>query len=170
MDNLNNLANLDDYAGFLNSRNHSETCKYYDIPFFNSQINFNQYNLSILNLNIRSYFKHCDEFEGFLQNLNTSFDILILTETWLNLNNSNLLKLFGYNIYNLCRNNKNGGGVSILIKDSIKSTSASKFNLINNDIETIGVELNIDNNVINILGVYRPPTGNKNIFIETLNN
>ena len=170
MTNQIDVTNPDDFVGFLNAQNHSQSCIYYDISSFNSLNHVNQYSFRVLNLNIRSYFKNSDELQGFLLNIRDPFDVIILTETWLNSSTSELLKIPGYVAYNSFRNIKIGGGVTILVHEKIQSCSLNNLNLVNEDIESVGVELNINKSKIKLLGIYRPPSGNRLSFIDYMNH
>ena len=120
---------------------------------------------SIMTLNIRSLMKHKDELIHFLENFNKQIEILILTETW----NNNMLdhKLPGYKApINAYRSTKKGGGISIYIAEHINANKINNSEIINEHIETVSIS--IEQKIIT--AVYRPPAGNKNIFINELQN
>jgi len=45
--------------------------------------------------------------------------IIAVTETWLTCVSENLIKMEGYNLINLNRKNKTGGGVGMFVKNDI---------------------------------------------------
>ena len=93
---------------------------YYDPSKFDlSRINDGN-KLLILNFNIRSISKNFDNFITFLNGFNVDFDILILTETWLNADNKDLSDISNYNSYYGIRHGR-GGSVSIFVINSINS-------------------------------------------------
>lgn len=78
-------------------------------------------NLKIGHLNVRSL-KNRDHFllvkDTILQN---KFDVLTLSETWLNSSITNLeLEIPGYNLYRIDRNSKTGGGVGVYVLQTYK--------------------------------------------------
>jgi hypothetical protein len=93
--------------------------KYYDSSEFNSTIAdlSKTTQLSMFHSNIRSANKNANNLSIQLNKLNHQFDIITLSETWLNEHNTEINGFPEYNhIYNL-RNSKKGGGVSILVKN-----------------------------------------------------
>ena len=170
MTNLNDRNDPDDYVGFLNAQNQSASCKYFDISTFNLLNHGKEFSFKVLNVNIRSYFKNSDELEGFLRNIKYPFDIIFLTETWINASNSELLKISGYKAYNSFRNTKLGGGVTVLIRESYHSCALNNLNIINEDMESVGAELCVNNSKFKLLGIYRPPSGNRINFIDHINH
>ena len=58
------------------------SCKYYNENNFAHLLkNYNTSDLKIFHLNIRSLNKHVFELNAYLSNLNSKFDIILLTET-----------------------------------------------------------------------------------------
>ncbi len=83
------------------------------------------------------------------------FDIIALTETWLDSSVSNLELLpSGYKITRRDRENKRGGGVVLAVKDSIKS---EKFKFTSTSLELVGTVINTLSNDILVCVCYRPP-------------
>ena len=126
LDNLifNPFGQQQQEALFHNDRNFTDdnpikTCNFYSTQEFNSSItsrpNTNN-TLSLLHLNIRSIRNKFDAFLNYLQTLTHTFSIVVLTETWLNDNDSNIL-IPGYNLTKFNRQNKVGGGICIFFKE-----------------------------------------------------
>ena len=97
----------------LNSTNSS---KYYEIEHYNKlEIDTNT-DFSLLNFNIRSLSANFDLFNGFLSLLDSKFDVITFTESWLKENNKNLCIFDGYNeFHNLRTDGRRGGGISTYI-------------------------------------------------------
>ena len=107
----------------------------------------------------------------FLKNI-THHDIIGLGETWLTTGNKNMLNLSSYYDYSVVRKNNKRGGVSILIKKSIKKG----IKIINsNNVDTIWCKLekqffNIDKDLY-ICFIYNPPENSihqSNSFFDQL--
>ena len=145
-----------------------DVCNSYTIDNF-PNIDENQTDsLSVVNFNIRSYFKNFEEFQIVLDTTKFKHDIIILTETWARSNTSQLCTIPGYNAYHCYRPSRNGGGVSIFIKENLISEPMN-LNISTNIIECLGVKVKgIDNNWVKILGVYRPQSGLITDFNEKL--
>ena len=74
-------------------------------------------NLKLINLNIRSINKNFDELLILLDSFQTKYDIIVLTECWLN-ETYNPKKLAGYNNFETKINRNQNDGVVAYIKDS----------------------------------------------------
>jgi hypothetical protein len=95
-------------------------CKYYTLPNLNTELgNKNDSQLSIMSMNIRSLPKNYRNFIALLDNIDSKFDIITLTETWMKEHNLDLYQIQGYTQEAQIRDNKPGGGVSIFIKDHL---------------------------------------------------
>ena len=65
--------------------NYFEDCQYFDLNNINNYIDSNtSKSINIIHINIRSARKNLDEFLINLERTRTKFQIIILTETWLN--------------------------------------------------------------------------------------
>ena len=77
-----------------------------------------------------------------MNSFNISFQVIGLTETWLNDTNDDLFKLENYNFVNVNRSNKNGGGVGIYISNQMKYKLRTGLNLnYENLIESLFIEI-----------------------------
>ena len=75
--------------------------------------------LSIIHINCRSLNASIVNLKMFLENLDFSFDIIALSETWLHEMNTDQFHLGGYDFYHKNRNTKKGLGVVFFIKSDI---------------------------------------------------
>ena len=143
-------------------------CSSYNTGEFLSLIDKKCNNLSVLSFNIRSFFKNSDEFLACIENNNV--DVIVLTETWLNSDTEVLCNIPGYNAFHNYRKSKKAGGVSIFVNDSLK-TSKLKIDISNDTIECLGLKVYCNESLkwVNIIGIYRPPSGPINSFNIHLN-
>ena len=169
MSNHSDLFNSIDPDSNHFDANDFNSCKYYDVDSFLSPFINKGNNLNVLNFNIRSFFKNCDEFLALISRSSNDIDVIVLTETWFTKDNLYLCSIPGYRSFHCCRSIKIGGGVSIFIRDSI-DCSELDINVNNDTIECIGVKISIKNQVTNVLGVYRPPGNDISGFINCLEN
>ncbi len=109
-------------------------------------------------LNVRSIINKLDHIVIFIQQ--TDPDILVLTESWLRKNISNVdIALPGYNIFRADRDGR-GGGVAVYVKSDISVTvldsiTKPKF------FEFISLRLHLRPTSIIVIGIYRPPSANR---------
>ena len=99
----------------------SDKCDYLD-PSNCSDLNPENYNLVLMQLNIRSLLANQTDLRQLLQvmsNKNSSVDVLLLCETFLMPRTEKLVSIPGYCLVTNNRNNYKGGGVAILIREGI---------------------------------------------------
>ena len=101
--------------------------------------------------------------------MKTVFDVIALTETGLNTGNMNDYTIEGYESYHSVRENREGGGVALYIKNGYHCKVLSYFSLsIDNCLECLAVELCVSGKKnIRICVAYRQPGTNIDDFIET---
>ena len=145
--------------------------RYYDNCTFRTSFNKHTNIFSMLNANIRGIATNLDKFKFLLDELDHSFPIIGLTETWLKPHNVDCFSIKEYSHeYNL-RPNRVGGGVSFFISNKLMYSRRNGiqfnplFNSIIIDIERS--ELRSTRHMSVIL-VYRPPNTDSSIFINDL--
>ena len=146
------------------------SCEYVSVDSFKGMKNgFHAHGFSIINFNIRSFNKNSTEFLAYLDSTEHIFDIIILSETWINESTLVLSNIPGYCSVHSYRSNMVSGGISIFIRESIKFETIDGLVLSNNIIESVAITINYPNsqNKLNILGIYRPQ-GNIKLFTDTL--
>ena len=170
-------ADPDNFFNDLSCLSNIKNCKYYNVVSFKDKCNdINLVNnmLSLIHVNIRSVRKNFSHFDNYLKCLSFSPSIIALSETWLKKGESNLYTLPNYNTESLCRSQKSGGGVSIMIKSSLSYRLRSDLSMINNFSESLFVEIPKNNNNYHkdiLIGViYRPPNENMDIFNDYVTN
>ena len=139
-------------------------CKYVSVDTFKDEKQHFTDGLSIICFNIRSFNKNSEEFLAYLTNTDHTFDVIILTETWGRDDTRTLFTIPGYNSLHNYRKNKRGGGVSLFIKNTYKYLPIDELDISDEILESIAATIYIPraNKSVNILGVYRPPSGNIN--------
>jgi len=123
---------------------------------------------SVAHLNIRSMNTGFDEFLNYIHD--NSFDILGLSETWLNPeHNTSYFDIPGYTFIRKDRVGR-GGGVGIYLRKSIKFTIYD-FTFPSQpspDLEYVACKTKIQNKTLCILNMYRAPSSNLLQFFDTL--
>ena len=104
-------------------------------------------NFSVLNFNIRSMRKNFENLKLLLQDLNFSFKIICLTETWTHgdkwKKNSNF-SIPGYTVAHQSRANQiygNGGGVCIFVHNSLNYKPCNNLCINESDCEALTVDI-----------------------------
>ena len=123
--------------------------------------------ISMMHMNIRSMKANIDSFAAYLDTLEFRFKLIALTETWLDNNNHDLYNIPGYNMISNFRRESAGGGVSILIHESLCYKERTDLLLMNDAIECAFTEVYIGKKIL-IGVVYRPPNTPVQQFNEYL--
>ena len=153
------------YPGLLANRND----QYYNHDRFNNSFCVNSVtnSFSVLHLNINSMHKNGSDFIAYLSLLDLKFDIICLSETYV----TDILLandfLDDYQSYHTIRNN-HGGGVAIYVKNkfSANTTVLSSLSVKLDYIESIFVKINLNNRYSIVGCCYRPPSANKEHFLN----
>ena len=149
------------------------SCNYYSDCQFTAKIDKYHDGLSFIHFNARSLGANFINITEYLTDLNHSFDIIAISETWLNTGtNFSLHNIKGYDLFYVTRNNKKGGGVAIYTQKRINCKVLEQQTLvIDNMFECITIELCIDKqkNVI-VSCLYRAPGDYLEQFNEHLDN
>lgn len=163
------------YSHLLNGTLHN--CDYYLEDGFNkslSSLNIQDNCISMMHINIRSAVKNLQKLETYLANLNHSFQVTAVSESWLKDHNAPLYCLEGYQAEHNVRPTRGGGGVSLYIRDGIEYTIKKEMNHQNSVIESLFIEISkgqIGNCSDLIIGViYRPPNTDIKLFNEYMLN
>ena len=127
--------------------------------------------LHLTHLNTRSITKRWDTLKH--QVATSGIHVFTVSETWLKpATTNNMLNIPGYKFERLDRHMDNrGGGVGMFIKSNIiySAHELDKYNISNNIIECLWIIIKQPNQRKNIVrSVYRPPKGDKKMFIECL--
>ena len=112
------------------------------------------------------------ELLSMLSEMNFTFPVICLSETWLTMSNKDSVSLPGYHHESRVRSKKLRGGVSIFIRDCLPYKTRNDISVIEDDYEAIFIEIErsaigADHYVI-VGCVYRPPKANANTFNDGL--
>lgn len=100
-------------------------------------------------------------------------DVAVLTETWLTTDTTDFVTVQGYQHFNVTRDARRGGGVSVFIKDHYSSQCVDT--VLSPDIEVVSVKVSLKRmqstpSLLFLLAVYRPPQGDNNSCLTYLYN
>ena len=146
--------------------------QYFDSDKFNNVYD-NNYNsdFKMIHVNIRSLPKNGNTFVSFLETLRHKYQVICFSETWLN-SNRQIENLFPeYNQFHSMRPATQfaGGGVAILVHESLQSTELDNLSCNTEYIECIFVKITKSNESIVVGSCYRRPVlSNENAFISAL--
>jgi hypothetical protein len=96
------------------------------------------------------------------------YDLISITETWLSFANSDVsIAIPNYSIIRADRDGgRRGGGVALYVKNSL--TSKRRHDLMVSDGECLAVEINCGKRTLTVVSIYRPPSGNVQTFLNSL--
>ena len=143
--------------------------QYYSVETFNS-INFSNTDLNILHLNIRSINTSIDELTTFLDDLKCKFDVICITESWLNDATAQLYHIYGYQTFHSLRPiNKMGGGITVFVSDAYEVGVVREQTVCAEHIETLFLEVcNKRSGQILVLCTVYKPSGDGKLFVDSL--
>ena len=101
-----------------------------------------KYELSVYYTNCRSILNKVDMLRGLA--CVEKFDIIALTETWLDMSGKVFnpeVKIDGYTLFHKDRENRRGGGVALYVRDTLQCCINSKIK-IDNKTESLWVDIN----------------------------
>ena len=141
-----------------------DTCK---------NLNMENYNLIILQLNIHGLLSHQDDLKLLLHKLqknNSSVDMVLLCETFLNKKTENSINIPGYTVIANNRQQTRGGGTAILIKDGLKYNRRKDLDIfIEKEVEPVFIELLMKSNKHIVVGsMFRLPNNTDDTFLEAI--
>ena len=139
----------------------TDNCNYMELDIC-LNLNPSNYNLLVLQLNIRSILAHQHELKQLLRDLekkNSSIDVVLLCETFLTKKTIGMVNVAGYTHVGNYRNTKKGGGVSILIKDGISYKRRQDLDIFQEgETESVFIEILSKNGTIIISLFPQSPT------------
>ena len=145
--------------------------QYYTVQQFNDTYEQLLPSVSIFHANVRSFNANIDHVELLLESLCKFPHILVLSETWLSPENSDLSGLSGFKSFHTVRETTRGGGISIFVNNTFPCTKVDEFSFVDETIECCTVRVEINNAcVIYIVGIYRPHSDTIFNFSSRLNN
>ena len=142
-----------------------DNCDYLDVSDVNS-LRHTDKDLLILQLNIRGLLSKQDVPKQLLTEFKVLPDIVLLCETWLKKDTTGKLDMPNYECYHKHRIDRLGGGVSVLVKQKLRSRERPDLVVATNLFEYNVVELKMNTNNILIVSGYRPPNSNTRKFMQ----
>ncbi len=145
----------------------SHSCKYYSETDFNKCIDM-QNKISLIHFNCRSLYANYDSIMHCLDQFNSPFNIIAMSETWLKSNKGIDFAIKGYEMFYTNRECKNGGGVALYIDKNIDCKVIENMSVAVEDVcESITVEICMgkQKNII-VSCIYRAPGANIEVFKE----
>ena len=157
------LETFDPENNYLGDFQHSITCNKLSVQEFTETLkNENNCMLNIVNYNVRSFSANAQFFLPLIENSRP--EIFIATETWFT--DDYQAEINDYDSFHTVRLDRQSGGVSIYVSNSINSRKIVNYSYSNADIEICTTEINIGNELIYIFGIYRPHSGTVDSFIH----
>ena len=158
-------GNIDPDYNCLNS--YTANSSYYTLQQFIDNVHKSK-DLSIIHINCRSLNANFADLKILLETLDFSFDVIGLTETWLNESNADVFQLEGYDFYHKNRVTKHGGGVAFFIKSIINYTIIEQLTVDVEDVfECLTVKLLLKTQTI-VSCLYRKPSSKIADFMECI--
>ena len=124
--------------------------------------------LKLFTMNIRSISTNFQYFKDTVLSGSVTYDVLGFTETRLDADISPLYTLPTYEMYTNDRN-RYGGGVAVYVSKRFSGYKVDECNRMETFIESVGVEVKCNSKLFIFICIYRPPQGNVNDFLNTLN-
>lgn len=87
--------------------NLADNCKYYTNEEFNLNVTLDT--VSFIHFNIRSLYANFNKLKDYLATFASRFNIIALSESWLNTEKGADFEMEGYNLYHIDRSGKRGG-------------------------------------------------------------
>ena len=173
---FNEIVKENKILNSMNSQN-AIPCMYYDAEEFVALNRNGKEFLNIFSLNISSLPKHASELTCYLYTLETTFDIIVLSEIG-KTNIDSMTNLFkGFDLYFDSPSSNTKGGVGIFVSHRLGKVThrndleiTKSCNCVKCEIESVCVTFTCYDIHFIILGLYRHPRGNKRHFIKDLEN
>ena len=123
--------------------------------------------VTILHLNIRSLRNKVGELEVLLAKNDP--DVIVLCEHWLCDSEILFVKLSNYVLAaKFCRSIVHGGGVCIYVKTAIKFRDLEIYSAVERHFECVAIDLSLNNTLLKVVGIYRSPNSDIDIFFDKL--
>ena len=126
--------------------------------------------MSFIHFNARSLKTNFHKIKDYILELNINFDIIAITETWIEPNLISDFNINNYDAFHITRGTRRGGGVAIYTNKKLSGALAeSKSFVIENILECVTVELTIKNHTNVVVScIYRTPGSPIDTFCENL--
>ena len=159
-----NIDPDNNYFGYVSENNDAtDECPYYFSGDYNNLCTASSNNLRIVSFNVRSFHSNIDKLLLIFDN-DFYPHILVLCETWFS--SETVQDLPNYVAYHTLRPGSRGGGISIYVNKNLFSSPLQVFSYCTMTIEINTVKVEFGDDVLYILGVYRPHSDSINSFTD----
>ena len=131
------------------------------------QLEFCNQTLNLLHVNARSMTKFFEAIRSLIEDLDTQFTCILISETWLN-ELKFVPQMDRYNFVGMNRPNKTGGGVGIFVMNDANFKLREDLTISKDCFESVFVELHREAINIVVGCVYRPPSSNFDEFLDVM--
>ena len=147
-----------------------DTCTYVDYPI-KTTLKIAKANnpFSILQLNIKGILNKQEKLKRLIKDVGSTGMVhaIMLVETWLNKKTEKRVKIPGYKLYCFHKNGKKGGGVGILLSQSLDCRLRDDLSINIPDFESITLEVKTQQDSVLLTTIYRPPNSKEKLFLKT---
>ena len=130
--------------------------------------------LSIIHFNARSLNANFVKIYDYLNGLSLNFDIIAISETWIQSDSITEFQINGYELFSVRRKTKGGGGVVLYVKQDIQCQLLTEKSVsIEGILECVTVAIQVNKPISKkcvISCIYRTPGSNIDMFIYTINS
>ena len=150
-------------------------CNYYtDNQFDTNMQDIGLLGLSIIHFNARSLNANFVKIYDYLNGLSLNFDIIAISETWIQSDSITEFQINGYELFSVRRKTKGGGGVVLYVKQDVQCQLLTEKSVsIEGILECVTVAIQVNKPISKkcvISCIYRTPGSNIDMFIDTINN
>ena len=150
-------------------------CNYYtDNQFDTNMQDIGLLGLSIIHFNARSLNANFVKMYDYLNGLSLNFDIIAISETWIQSDSITEFQINGYELFSVRRKTKGGGGVVLYVKQDIQCQLLTEKSVsIEGILECVTVAIQVNKPISKkcvISCIYRTPGSNIDMFIDTINS
>ena len=148
----------------------TDTCDYLDMES-TCNLKVSDTDLTILHINIRGLISKQQTLSRLLYDClgESKIDVITIVEMWLTKESLKLVNVPGYTYLGVHRLQKKGGGVGILVSDTLHYRVLPNLSLVDNHVEYFSVEIKVANKKIIITSLYRPPNTDSEQFLTSFN-
>ena len=151
------------------SIDNSNVSRYYSVQQYNQAIDEHAPNISIFNYNVRSLRSNSDGLLAFLQSFHKLPDVIVLTETLLNPDESDSTYLDSHQMFHTIRGHDRSW-VSVLVSKDIRVLRLDHLSVCIQTIELCVLSLSCNETEIIIFGTYRPHSDIIGSFCDVVQN
>ena len=151
--------------------NLNENCHYYTSEQFNAKIDCTG-KLTIIHFNSRHLSKNFHAIKDYLHTFAIPFHVIAISESWITEGEETNYTLEGYDLVNINRQNKGGGGVGIFVINDLQFHIVDEMTVtMDNVLECITIEICMEKtkNII-ISCIYRTPGTSIEIFTNWIDS